>query len=116
LEVSAHSDQSRGLIDIDMDIGIKGPNNEPQGKNRMAEKSVRMGIVHHAKGDDDIKGTIEVIATFDHARSPRPGPSTQPIAAQLRLRRRTSRDADVRPLLDRQPTVSERKARPRGPG
>jgi hypothetical protein len=34
--------------------------------------------VQHDKRADDIKGTIEVIATFVHARSPRPGPpSTQ---------------------------------------
>jgi hypothetical protein len=53
----------------------------------MARKSVRMGIVQHDKGDDDIKGTIEVIATFVYARSARPGPpSTQPIAAQLRCK------------------------------
>jgi hypothetical protein len=29
LEVSAHSDQSRWLIGTNMDIGIKGSNNEP---------------------------------------------------------------------------------------
>ena len=45
-----------------------------------------MGIVLHDKVDD-IKGTIEVIATFVYAKSPRPGPpSTQPIAAQLRCK------------------------------
>jgi hypothetical protein len=81
-----------------MNIGTEGSNSEPQGKNKMARKSVRMGIVLHDKGDDikgtievvlhdkgdDIKGTIEVIATFAYARSPRPGPpSTQPIGAQL---------------------------------
>jgi hypothetical protein len=66
-----------------MNIGTEGSNSEPQGKNKMARKSVRMGIVLHDKGDD-IKGTIEVIATFAYARSPRPGPpSTQPIGAQL---------------------------------
>src|ERR1700746_1690313 len=36
--VSAHSDQSRWLIGIDMDMGIKGSNNEPQGTNKMARK------------------------------------------------------------------------------
>jgi hypothetical protein len=70
-----------------MNIGTEGSNSEPQGKNRWHEKSVRMGIVQHDKRDDDIKGTIEVIATFVHARSPRPGPpSTQSIAAQLRCK------------------------------
>jgi hypothetical protein len=45
-----------------------------------------MGIVQQDKGDD-IKATIEVIATFAHARSPRPGPPpTQSIAAQLRCK------------------------------
>jgi hypothetical protein len=44
-----------------------------------------MSIVQHDKGDDDIIGTIEVTATFDYARSPRPGP-TQPVAAQLRCK------------------------------
>jgi hypothetical protein len=102
-----------------MNIRTEGSNSEPQSKNKMARKSVRMGIVQHDKGDDDIKGTIEVIATFVYARSARPGPpSTQPIAAQLRCKV-TPPDivrADVRPLLDRQRTASERKARPRGPG
>jgi hypothetical protein len=70
-----------------MNIGTEGSNSEPQSKNKMARKSVRMGIVQHDKGDDDIKGTIEVIATFVYARSARPGPpSTQPIAAQLRCK------------------------------
>ena len=70
-----------------MDMGIKGSNNEPQAQIRWHEKSVRMGIVPHDKDDGDINGTIEVIATFVYARSPRPGPpSTQPIAAQLRCK------------------------------
>ena len=53
-----------------------------------------MGIVQHDKDDGDINGTIEVIAKFVHARSPRSGPpSTQSIAVQSRCKvaRRISR-------------------------
>ena len=43
-----------------------------------------MGTVQHDKGDGDINGTIEAIATFVYARSPRPGPlSTQSVAVQI---------------------------------
>ena len=46
-----------------------------------------MGIVQHDKDDGDINGTIEVIATFVRARSPRSGPlSTQSIAVQSRCK------------------------------
>jgi hypothetical protein len=62
------------LIGINMDIGIKGSNNEPQAQIiRWHEKSVRMGIVQHDKDDGDVNGTIEVIATFVYARSLRSG-------------------------------------------
>jgi hypothetical protein len=62
-----------------MNIGTGGSNSEPRAKIRWHERSVRMGIVQHDKRDDDVKGTIKVIAIFVHARSPRPGPpSTQP--------------------------------------
>jgi hypothetical protein len=60
-----------------MNMGTEGSNSEPQAKIRWHEKRVRMGIVQHDKGDDDIKGTIEVIVTFVHARSPRPGPPSR---------------------------------------
>jgi hypothetical protein len=82
-----------------MNIGTGVRIASPKTKIRWHEKSARMGIVQHDKGDDDIKGTIEVIATFVYARSPRPGPpSTQPIAAQLRCKVTAcgKRGADVR--------------------
>lgn len=80
----------------------------------MARKERANGYVQHDKGDDDIKGTIEVIATFVYARSPRRGPpSTQPIAAQLRCK---VTPPDIAGRRCRQRTASERKARPRGPG
>jgi hypothetical protein len=60
--VSAHPDQSRWLIGTNMDMGIKGSNNEPQAQIRWREPSMRMGIVQHDKDDGDINGTIEVIA------------------------------------------------------
>jgi hypothetical protein len=70
-----------------MDIGIKGSNNEPQAQIRWREPSMRMGIVQHDKDDGDINGTIEVIAKFVRARSPRSGPlSTQSIAVQSRCK------------------------------
>jgi hypothetical protein len=69
LEVSAHSDQPRRLIRIDIDMGIKGSNNEPQGTNKMA----LLDAHSHDKDNGDITGTIEVTA-FVYARSPRLGP------------------------------------------
>jgi len=46
-----------------------------------------MGIVQHGKDDGDINGTIEVIAKFVHARSPRSGSlSTQSITVQSRCK------------------------------
>ena len=50
-----------------------------------------MGIVQHDKDGGDTNGTIEVIATFVYARSPRSGPTVYSISSRARLRRRTSR-------------------------
>ena len=70
-----------------MNIGIKGSNNEPQAQIRWREPRLRMGIVQHGKDDGDINGTIEVIAKFVHARSPRSGSlSTQSITVQSRCK------------------------------
>jgi hypothetical protein len=64
LEVSAHSDQSGWLIAIDMDMGIKGSNNEPRGTNKMAPLDAHS----HDKDNGDISGAIsgaiEVTAVF----------------------------------------------------
>jgi hypothetical protein len=56
-----------------MDMGIKVRITSPRAQIKWHEKSVRMGIVQHAKDDGDISGTIGVTATFVYARSPRSG-------------------------------------------
>ena len=71
--VSAHSDQSRRLIAIDVGMGIKGSNNEPQGTNKMALLDAHSHDKDN-KDNGDITGTIEVTAAFVYARSPRLGP------------------------------------------
>jgi hypothetical protein len=46
------------MVDQDgMNMGIKGPNNEPRRKNKMAH--VRKRIVQHDTDDSDINGTFE---------------------------------------------------------
>jgi hypothetical protein len=52
---------------IDMDMGIKGSNNEPQGTNKMAPLDT------HSHDQDDGDVTNEVTTAFVYARSPRLG-------------------------------------------
>jgi hypothetical protein len=70
---------------MNLDMGIKGSNNEPRAQIKWHDKSMRMGIVQHDKDDGDINGTIGVTATFVYAKSPRSGPlsTTQSVAMQL---------------------------------
>jgi hypothetical protein len=50
------------MVDQDSkDMGIKGPNNEPWRKNKIAH--VRRRIVQHDTDGSDINGTIENTAT-----------------------------------------------------
>jgi hypothetical protein len=73
---------------MNLDMGIKGSNNEPRAKIKWHEKSVRMDIVQHDKDGGDIDGTIGVTVTFVYARSPRSGPlsTTQSITVQSRCK------------------------------
>jgi hypothetical protein len=41
---------------MDMDMGIQGSNNEPQGTNKLARKERANGFVQHDKDDGDING------------------------------------------------------------
>ena len=63
MEVSAHSDQSRWLIGINMDMGIKGSNNEPRAQIKWHERACECGIMQHDKNGSDSNGTIEDTAT-----------------------------------------------------
>jgi hypothetical protein len=54
---------------IDMDMGIKGSNNEPKGTNKMA----LLDAHSHDQDDGDVTGTNEVTTAFVYARSPRLG-------------------------------------------
>ena len=76
MEVSARSDQPRWLMGIDMDMGIKGSNNEPRAQIKIA----LLDAHSHDKDNGDITGTLRspprisdrlfVAAGAQHSQSP----------------------------------------------